>query len=97
MEKDVTSSSGSDTIYVRVMRGKDLRPAVGISVTAVVSFTCGSRVGAVGYGPVMTDAGGVAALTIHFAGLHSGRPSCVVVTTHTAAGDFGATTTFVAA
>lgn len=97
MAKDVTGSDGTDTIYVQVTRGADLGPAPGIAVTAAVTFSCGRGGATRGYGPAVTGKDGVATLTIQFAGLPAGRPVCVLVTAHSSAGNFTATTAFVAA
>jgi hypothetical protein len=96
MANDVPAASGSDAIYVRVTSGADQRPAAGISVTASVTFTCASGADRRAYGPVATDADGVAAIPIEFVGLPTGQPVCVVATAHTVAGAFSATTAFAA-
>jgi hypothetical protein len=96
MAQDVTGSTGTDTIYVRVTRGVSQQPAPGVGVTASVTFTCASRAAFQTFGPVTTGPDGVAAVPIGFNGLPLGQPVCVAVTAHTDAGALTATTTFVA-
>lgn len=96
MADDLPLPTAADTIYVRVTVGASHRPAAGVSVTATVAYTCASRAAVRAYGPAVTDADGLAAIPIQFAGLPVGQPVCVVVTAKTGAGAFTSTTGFAA-
>jgi hypothetical protein len=89
-------SSGTVKIYVRVTDHSGFVPVPGASVTLKVMFTCstGSHVSA--YGPVTTDAYGLATIPVTYAGLPVGDPVCVTATVRVHQQTYTATTTFAA-
>lgn len=89
-------SSGTVKIYVRVTDHSGFAPVPGAIVTLKVMFTCSTGSHIAAFGPVTTDAYGLATIPVTYGGLPVGDPVCVTATVKVQQQTYTATTTFAA-
>lgn len=89
-------TSGQVQVYVRVTDTANFAPQTGVSVSLSVAFTCAFPNTVRSYGPATTNADGLAAFTVTYAGLPVGQPVCITATARGGGQAYTATATFAA-